>query len=193
MSSITYVTNIPNPTDNPSQDVSVMQANTAAVNSWTAVDHIPFNTAGSGQHQQVTFTNVEAPPGATSPVSIAFTQFGTDDPSVPQLFYQNANITTVLSAVKAFATFAGSTGATSNAYNCTVSRTGTGAYNITVSTGGVTSSSFLVIATCSKSGSNVCGVNAVTTGVGGATINAFLISSQAAADPTTVSFVVLQI
>ncbi|CAB4121555.1 hypothetical protein UFOVP1357_58 [uncultured Caudovirales phage] len=50
--SITYNLNIPNPPNDPGDDVSPMQVNTNSVNSWTNVDHVEFNsvTPPSGYH-----------------------------------------------------------------------------------------------------------------------------------------------
>lgn len=58
-----YINNIPNPPNNPIQDVPNMQTNTNSISSLIAIDHIGFNTNGSGIHQQVTFPNSVSDPG----------------------------------------------------------------------------------------------------------------------------------
>ena len=57
----TYNLNIPNGPDNPSNDQPLMEQNTNSINSWTNVDHIGYNTNGSGIHKQVTLVNESAP------------------------------------------------------------------------------------------------------------------------------------
>lgn len=83
MTSYTYTTGIPNPTDTPAQDVSNLQVNTnSAASIWTT-DHVGFNSQGptktgsGGQHLQVSFNgnNVPAFP-ATFPTLYVNTQDG---------------------------------------------------------------------------------------------------------------------
>ena len=57
----TYTLNIPNPPNNPSVDVPNMQINTNSTSSLLNVDHVGFNTNGSGIHKQVTLLNEAAP------------------------------------------------------------------------------------------------------------------------------------
>lgn len=62
---------IPSPPNDPAADVGTMQTNAASIQSIIKVDHVDFNTAGGGQHKQVTFNanNVPAgPPPFTPPV-----------------------------------------------------------------------------------------------------------------------------
>jgi hypothetical protein len=89
--SFTYTTNIPFSTHNPSADQPVMEENTNAINQWVGVDHVPFNTSGLGQHEQVTFNSNNVPTVPTSP-PVLFTNvkdgFGNNLPgSLAQLFY----------------------------------------------------------------------------------------------------------
>ena len=58
-----YTAGIPNPPNNPSQDVPVMQTNANTINSWVQVDHTGFNNANAGIHKQVTFALNQAAPG----------------------------------------------------------------------------------------------------------------------------------
>ncbi len=66
MPSISYNLNIPNPPNSPSADVSPMQANTNAINTFLDVDHYTFGTTNpalniDGLHKQVTLVNKTAP------------------------------------------------------------------------------------------------------------------------------------
>lgn len=63
---IAYNLGIPNAPNNPSTDQPNMKTNNDNIATYVAVDHVAFNTAGSGQHNQVTFhaNNVPAPPVA---------------------------------------------------------------------------------------------------------------------------------
>ena len=87
--SIGYNPSIPNPPNDPADDVFVMQTNAAAIAQYVAVDHVAFNTAVSGQHKQVTFNNVlSMDPDQTAPVSTLYTK---DVNGSPQLFFQNGD------------------------------------------------------------------------------------------------------
>jgi hypothetical protein len=59
-----YNTNIPNPPNDPGDDVGPMQENTNTINAWVQVDHVGFNNPDGGRHNQVTFNsnNVPVPP-----------------------------------------------------------------------------------------------------------------------------------
>lgn len=61
MPSLTYTTNIPNPTNSPSTDVPNMQTNTNSINTIWQADHFTFADSNPGTHKQVTLT-VEAAP-----------------------------------------------------------------------------------------------------------------------------------
>ena len=88
---ISYNNNIPNPPNNPSADVSLMQQNTNSIDQIIAVDHFSFNvgTNNSGTHKQVTLTN-EAPPGFAGGDSVIFANLQ-GGLSVP--WVQNASFT----------------------------------------------------------------------------------------------------
>lgn len=93
--SIPYNLNIPLSSHNPSVDQPNMETNNNSIASIIAVDHVAFNTSGSGQHNQVTFnaTNVPAVPTAP-PVLFTNTQdgFGTNLPGpLAQLFYYSGD------------------------------------------------------------------------------------------------------
>jgi hypothetical protein len=56
-----YTDDIPASGNNPSVDQPKMKVNTNSIDSLIAVDHISFNTDGSGIHKQVTLLNESAP------------------------------------------------------------------------------------------------------------------------------------
>lgn len=85
--SFPYTTGLPNPPNDPSNDVGGMQQNTNTINSWTAVDHVGFNNSAGGQHKQITFNNTAAPSSPTDPLSYLFTSLVS---SHPQLFFLNS-------------------------------------------------------------------------------------------------------
>lgn len=84
-----FNTNIPAAPNDPSVDQPDMLTNNQSTNLLLAVDHISFNTAGGGQHKQVTFNgnNVPTPP-VTPPVLFTNTVAG-----LPQLFFYSGDAT----------------------------------------------------------------------------------------------------
>ena len=63
---IAYNLGIPASNNNPSTDQPNMLTNNNNIATYVAIDHVAFNTAGSGQHNQVTFNanNIPSPPVA---------------------------------------------------------------------------------------------------------------------------------
>lgn len=85
---ISYNTGIPNPPNNPSADVPLMQINTNSINSIIGIDHNSFNTASgfpSGYHSVVHFQNQGADPTATAGFGQLYTK--TSGPSPTQNLY----------------------------------------------------------------------------------------------------------
>jgi hypothetical protein len=68
----TYNENIPNPPNNPSNDVGIMQTNAQAIDSIIAVDHVGFNTDNGGSHNQITFAKNQSAPSLANGVSAFF-------------------------------------------------------------------------------------------------------------------------
>jgi hypothetical protein len=92
---ISYNTNIPFATNNPSNDQPLMEQNTNAINTWAGIDHVGFNVGGgfnSGQHLQVTFNsdNVPSLPTGNDPsgnkIGVLFTKT-VGAGTINQLFY----------------------------------------------------------------------------------------------------------
>lgn len=94
--SIPYNLGIPASNHNPSVDQPNMLVNTNSTASIIAVDHVGFNTSGSGQHNQVTFNANNVPSLPTAP-PVLFTNIqdgnGNNLPgSLAQIFfYSGAN------------------------------------------------------------------------------------------------------
>jgi hypothetical protein len=88
--SIPYNLNIPAAANNPSTDQPNMQTNTNNIATYVAVDHVAFNTTGSGQHNQVTFAANNVPSVPTSPPVLFTNTVG----STPQLFFYSGASTT---------------------------------------------------------------------------------------------------
>ena len=91
----TYFPNLPNPPDDPADDVAGMQTNSASIASLIDVDHVGFNTAGGGQHEQVTFNanNVPTPP-VSPPVLFINNQDGAGNNlpgSLSELFFYSGD------------------------------------------------------------------------------------------------------
>lgn len=63
---MSYTQDIPNAPNNPSQDQPLMKANTNAIFSYVAVDHVPFNQSVSGYH-----TVIHQTTQANDPVTIS--------------------------------------------------------------------------------------------------------------------------
>jgi hypothetical protein len=90
-----YNANLPNPPDDPGDDVAGMQTNTVSIGGLIAVDHVGFNLAGGGQHTQITFNANNVPTPPVSP-PILFTNVPTaygGTPSYPELFFYSGNST----------------------------------------------------------------------------------------------------
>lgn len=73
---IPYNTGIPAASHNPSVDQPNMLVNTNSIAQYVAVDHVPFNTSGSGEHEQVTFAANNVPTVTTPPVLFTNSQDG---------------------------------------------------------------------------------------------------------------------
>jgi hypothetical protein len=83
-----YNQNLPNPPDDPGDDVGGMQVNSQSIYAYTAVDHVPFQSTNNGCHNQVTFAqNQSAPALLTGQVGDIFA----NNPSGQSWpFWQNA-------------------------------------------------------------------------------------------------------
>ena len=91
MSTFSYNTGVPAANNNPSIDQPEMQTNIASINSLVGIDHVSFNAAGGGRHNQVTFnSNNPASLPANPPVLFTNIQDGNGNNlpnALSQLFY----------------------------------------------------------------------------------------------------------
>ena len=103
---------IPATNDDPADDQPLMQGNFQNINSLFMVDHVEGGTPGNGQHEQVTYFQKNGPFAPAGQSSVAFTAAGTDDPTNPQHFWQNAVGIFPLSAIRAFVIYSITSGGT---------------------------------------------------------------------------------
>lgn len=194
--SFTFNNAVPAAANDPSVDQPDMLINNQSTNSILAIDHISFNTAGGGQHKQVTFNNKNTPGAQTDPQSVLYTASGTAS-TVSQMLYANQNGTFQISAVRAWA--AGVNGTLSpppQSYNVTsITRTSNGHYSVILQTNAVSSNNFAVVVNCSLSaaaGNPFIFAAYSITGTGTFNI-VFGRNDIGFADPSNFSFIVLQI
>jgi hypothetical protein len=83
--------NIPATADKPSVDQPAMLINNSSTFNLIAVDHVGFNTANGGRHNQVTFNDYTTQTTPANPVSILFTM---NQNNAAQLFHYNSANTT---------------------------------------------------------------------------------------------------
>jgi hypothetical protein len=72
--SIPYNTGVPAATNNPSVDQPTMLINTANIATYVAVDHVPFNTSGSGLHNKVSLVQQNADPASATSTPIIYSR-----------------------------------------------------------------------------------------------------------------------
>lgn len=174
MTTFSYYPNIPNGPDNPSFDQPLMQTNSQSINSIINVDHLTFNSSGSGgpgtsagQHKQVTFNGKNVPGGTpTDPLSIMYTNniisagsFNTTSAStVAEVFYQNNSGIFPVSMIKAFGSF-DNMGNPLNTWNIALSTPGghptPGTFIMQLNTNVVTGNNYIVLATSSVTLPNI--------------------------------------
>lgn len=147
--SFPYNNNIPQPSDIPSQSQAQFLTNFGSIDAILAVDHVSFGNTTGGQHEQITF-NANNPPGGApaGDVSILYTNVGTANPAIPQLFWRNAaaNFHFPIRAWCYFDFNGNIVG--SQAVNVTsVTRPGVGQYDVVLLPACVTGGSFSVICT----------------------------------------------
>ncbi len=91
MTIFTYSPTIPNPPDDPADDVSQMQTNSASIFGLIAIDHVGFNLTNGGQHKQVTFNApLGSDPGQPTPISTLYTKTSSSS-NTQDLYFQNGS------------------------------------------------------------------------------------------------------
>lgn len=205
MPNYSYNNNIPAASDIPSQSQSQLQTNCTSVASILSVDLYGFGNNDGGTHQQVTLPNQNAGATQASNSSVIFTGAGIASASTSQLFHQTSlggasAIPYHVSAVKAWGTFTGASGAIIGAQvsnvGVTVARTGTGAYTVTLPANTVASTNYAVLITCGLASTLNTSNCAAYTIVSTTSFTIRCVSLRAPTstdDPVSVTFVVLQI
>lgn len=90
MTLFTYNNAVPDPNNDPSNDVTPMLSNAIKIAEIWDVDHVGFNVDEGGTHLQTTFSSKNAAAAQTDPQSILYTGNGTAS-TVADLFYRNQN------------------------------------------------------------------------------------------------------
>lgn len=102
--SFPYNTDIPAANNDPSDDQPLMRQNTNSINSLIAVDHVTFGNATGGQHNKVTFPNVNAQGAQVDPASVMYTEAGAES-LYSQVKYRNQGSAFPLNIVKAYGVY----------------------------------------------------------------------------------------
>lgn len=148
--SISYNLDIPDAPNNPSNDQPLMKINTNAIDSILAIDHISFNTANSGNHQQMhlpSFTNPSVVNGSATEGSVIYSAAGTADVTRAQIFYKNAfGDKLPISPIKAFGAFDGA-GTLLNGINISLTShvAGSGVYVLAIPVNILTGTNYSVL------------------------------------------------
>lgn len=194
----TYTNDIPVPTNPPASDVLNMQNNTKAVFEWVQVDHVGFNSdPNTGVHNQVNFASNQASPALIgTSVGEIWTKAGTAA-STAQLFFKNTAASFQISVIRAWGNLSGSGMALpAQSYNvATIAHVnGSGTYTITLTAGAVASQSFGIIATCTNNGTTAFVATAFPLGPPNQLeIDTYNLSTGLKADPSALSFIVMQL
>lgn len=189
---ISYTLGIPGTNNNPSNDQPNMQINNDAINQILGVDHIAFNAASGGTHQQVTLSSKNTPGAQVDPQSVIYTANGTASTKA-ELKFVNQDATFILNVVRAWG-FANTAGViSSQSMNVTsVTKASTGIYDIVLNANTVTTSNFGVLVSFNSGSSSVTSSYNIT---GAGTFRITFRGSGAfnLTDPTNFTFLVLQI
>jgi len=87
LSTFTYNNLVPASANNPSVDQPDMLINSASIASIVAIDHVGFNTAEGGTHNQSTYNRLGAKPTVTG-TQVAV--YGKVSGAITELFYENS-------------------------------------------------------------------------------------------------------
>jgi hypothetical protein len=86
-----YNPNLPNPPDDPADDVPGMQINATSISNILAVDHVGFNVTGGGQHAKITFNANNSPTPPVSPPVLFTNNPGSAPLNYPQIYFYSGN------------------------------------------------------------------------------------------------------
>jgi len=196
MANFSYNTGVPAGNNDPSVDQPDMLTNTQNSALIWEEDHVGFNANNGGKHAHVTFPNIAVPPAQVNPASFLSTQAGVASVATPELYFVNSLCTMLLSGIKAFAQFDNTGTAIGPTFNCSVGKTGTGNFTVTMPVNTVVSNSnYLVLATASMPDNFTVGG---IIGYSNQTNTGFHLNCRAftggnvGADPSRVSFIVIE-
>lgn len=193
----TFNSGIPGPNDLPSESQPLILQNFSSDSGIWAVDHIGFNTANGGTHEQITFVDYASVGAPSGHASFVYPAAGVADNSKPQVYFKSQNGTFPLSAVRAWAV-CDTTGAILSSQSSNISSivsNGGGAYTVSLTANAVKSSVFgiSVTATTGSPANNICFGNGQPTGTGTFTLQFYSVSTQALRNPPGFTFVVYQL
>lgn len=143
---------IPQANDNPSVSQGQLLTNNGSINSILAVDHVSFNDAAGGKHQQVTLNTKNTPGAQTDPASTVYSGNGSAS-TVAELYFKNQQGAFLLSCIKAFGVFVGSNSPVTtltNSYNVASISGSAGSYTITMTSGVIVGDNVVVFVTNSS-------------------------------------------
>jgi len=203
MSTYSYNASIPQATDNPSVSQGQILTNMSSISGLISEDHIGFNTANGGLHEQVTLPANNVPGAQSGLASTIYSNPGVANTNASMLFFKNSQATVgapalLLSCIRAYASFNGQGGnpiTTTQKWNVTsIGHSGTGHYEITIDSGALTGSSFGVLSNAgTASNGAILNSNYAITGANTFTISTYQYESFALRDSNVVTFVVFQI
>jgi len=188
---MTFTFNIPAANNNPSNDQPLMEGNFTAISNLINVDHIGFNTATSGLHQQIHLPNFTAPTvinGTLTQGSLIYPAAGVADVTRAQLYYKNDyNVAFPLSAIKAFGRF-DNVGTAVNAINLSAVG-GAGVFTLTMPVNTVSSINYSVVVSVYSSNAGM----GVANNLLATTFDVKLFNSSGAAANIGFSVIVLEV
>ena len=109
--------NIPDEDNDPLDDVEPMRTNFNNINSYVSVNHVAPGAVNAGYHTRVDWVAPISPSAPSGTQGIDYTAAGIAQPSVPQRFFQNAQNTFPISAVKAYGRIDGAGPTYEQSYN----------------------------------------------------------------------------
>lgn len=197
-----YNAGIPLSTDLVSNSQSQLLDNFGQLNTQFGIDHTAFAVGGSngdGFHKKVTLSTKNTPGAQTDPSSAVYTASGTAS-TVADLFFKNQNGTFPISPIKAWGFGDGVSGGITGSQSSNVTsftRSGTGQYSVTIPANILNSSSYLVIPAVSQanSGTSPDQLSVTYSIINSTSFNLKVVNvkNNVVVDPTSLSFIVLQI
>jgi hypothetical protein len=88
MSFIPYNLGLPNPPDDPADDVGAMQVNCNSIATWTGVDHVALGSSPAGWHKDIHFVATVGTPANIVGIGQLYTNIIASD---TRLFFESGN------------------------------------------------------------------------------------------------------